>query len=684
MNHLIDVETKGPVAIIRMTHRPVNALGHGLRSAISRAHHTFEADPKISAIVIAGNNKFFSAGADINEFDTGRKSPLLTELITQLETGVKPVIALIDGIAYGGGFEMALGCDYIYLLPDAKLAFPEIKLGNIPGAGGTQKLPRLIGGPKALDMILTGAPITAETAHALGVSVAIAPNEEAALDLIVETAKAGLSRRRIRDRHVEGSPDTLDSIAAPHLRRARGAPAPAKAVEAVRMSYATPIDEGLAWERETFSALNVSPESKAQRHIFFAERDARKVDDLPPETPLRPVTSAGVIGAGTMGAGIAMCFADAGIPVCIIEQDQNRLTQGLAGIRRTYEASRDKGRIKTNEAEARIDRISGSVDMADLAQADVVVEAVFESMDVKREVFTQLDTICKPDAILATNTSTLDVNQIAEVTNRPQDVIGLHFFSPAHIMKLLEVVRADKTAKDVIATSMALGQKFGKVSVLVGVCDGFAGNRMFINFNREAQILIEEGALPWQIDGVLQDWGLAMGPLSVMDLAGLDIGYRIRQARGPQSPYPFTTADRLAEAGRLGQKTGRGWYLYPDGARRGQPDPEVEVLIEKISREKGITRRNISDDEILHRCLWQLVNTGYQLVEEGIVQRVSDLDVIFVNGYGFPKTRGGPMFFAQQTGLADVAADITRYHKEIGPHWKPSKLLLELALSADS
>ncbi|WP_346906724.1 3-hydroxyacyl-CoA dehydrogenase NAD-binding domain-containing protein [uncultured Roseibium sp.] len=684
MEHLIDTETRGPLGIIRMQRPPVNALGFALRSAISEAHRAFEADPEIKATVLTGNGRFFSAGADITEFDTGRKKPYLTDLIAQLEEGTKPVVVVINGIAYGGGFELSLGCDYIYLLPGAKLAFPEINLGNIPGAGGTQKLPRLIGGPKALDIILTGTPIDASTALELGIAEAIVADEEEALVGITEAVEAGMPRRRIRDLSVPGAPDELDIAAEPHLRRSRCALAVLKGIDAVRMSYSEPIDEALAWERETFQELNASSQARAQRHIFFAERSARKIEDVPANTPLRPMENAGIIGAGTMGTGIAMCFANAGIPVCVIEQEQDRLDQGLARVRQTYETMRDRGRISAEDAEERIRLVTGAVDLAAVARADIVVEAVFEAMDVKRDVFARLDAVCKPGAILATNTSTLDINKIAAATDRPQDVIGLHFFSPAHIMKLLEVVRADETGKDVIATAMALGQHIGKIPVLVGVCDGFAGNRIFINFNREAQILIEEGALPWQVDKVFTDWGLAMGPLSVMDLAGLDVGYRIRQARGSQTPYPFTTADRLAEAGRYGQKTGRGWYLYPEGARRGSPDPEVEKLIEDVSREKGITRRPVSDEEILHRCLWQLVNTGYQIVEEGIAQRTSDLDVIFVNGYGWPRTRGGPMFYARETGLARVAADVSRYYEEIGPHWKPSALLLEEAKSASA
>lgn len=682
MEKLIDTEIRGPLGIIRMQRPPVNALGYALRGAISDAHRAFEADPAIKATVLTGNGKFFSAGADITEFDTGRRKPYLTDLIAQLEEGAKPVVVVINGIAYGGGFELSLGCDYIYLMPGAKLAFPEINLGNIPGAGGTQKLPRLIGGPKALDIILTGKPIGADKALELGIAEAIVADEDDALGVITAAVDAGLQRRPIRDLTVPGSADELEATAEPYLRKSRGALAVRKGVEAVGMAYSVPIDEALQWERDTFQELNVSSEARAQRHIFFAERSARKIEDVPADTPLRPMDSAGIVGAGTMGTGIAMCFANAGIPVCVIEQEQERLDQGLARIRQTYESMRDKGRLSAEAVEERIALVTGSVDLAALADADIVVEAVFEAMDVKHDVFTGLDAVCKAGAILATNTSTLDINKIAEATGRPQDVIGMHFFSPAHLMKLLEVVRADKTAKDAIATTMALAQRIGKIPVLVGVCDGFAGNRMFINFNREAQILIEEGALPWQVDKVFTDWGLAMGPLSVMDLAGLDVGYRIRQARGPQTPYPFTTADRLAEAGKYGQKTGSGWYLYPEGARRGVPDPDVEKLIEEVSREKGITRRAVSDEEILHRCLWQMVNTGYQIVEEGIAQRTSDLDVIFVNGYGWSRMRGGPMFYAQEIGLARVAADIARYHEEIGPHWKLSALLLEEAKAA--
>ena len=684
MTNLISTRVISTIGLIQMTREPVNALGQGLREAVSKAHHKFENNPAIAAIVLTGQGRFFSAGADITEFDTERREPLLTDLIEQIEGSKKPVFALVNGIAYGGGFELALGCHGIAMLPQAKFAFPEINLGNIPGAGGTQKLPRLIGGPAALEIILSGKPISAAHALKIGVARRVDATQTEAIAKIADELSDASSKHLPRNLSVKGSPDDLAEVATQFMRRARGAPAASKVVEAVRMAYNTPISLGLAWEKETFQTLNTSPEAKALRHIFFAERKSRKIADVPLNTPQRALASTGVVGVGMMGAGIATCLANAGLHVTLVEEKQSNLEIGLARIRSIYDEALRKGHISKAEAEECLARITGSVSMNSLAKVDMVVEAVYENMNIKCSVFAALDKICKPSAILATNTSTLDVNEIAAATSRREDVIGLHFFSPAHIMKLLEVVRADHTAPDVIATAMALGPRLGKVPVLVGVCNGFAGNRMFINFNREAQMLIEEGALPWQIDSVLTDWGLAMGPLAVMDLAGLDVGYRIRQARGPQIPYPFTIADRLAEDGYLGQKTGRGWYLYPKGSRRGQPNPEVEKLIKEVAKEKGIIRRQISNEEILNRCLWQLVNTGYQIVEEGIAQRLSDLDVIFVNGYGFPKTRGGPMFFADQVGLARIAADVCQYHSEIGPHWKPSALLLEQAAKVSS
>ncbi len=679
MPKFTETTIRGPLGIIRFDRPPVNALGYQLRGEILKAHQVLDADPGVRAIVLTGHGKVFSAGADITEFDRGRRKPYLNDLIAGIEEGATPVIALLNGVTYGGGLELALGCDYRVALPAAKLAFPEIKLGNIPGAGGTQKLPRLIGGAKALELILSGRAVAAEEAHRLGIVDAVDADLEAALDRLFAEVEQGMPRRRARDQVVPGTPEDLDAVAAPFLSRARGAPATSKAIEAVRMAYGIPIDVGLAWERETFATLNTSPEAKAQRHVFFAERAARKVAGIPPTTPTRSIERAGVVGAGTMGTGIAMCFADAGLPVTIVEQDAARLESALAGIRETYAKQAERGRISAETAGSRSDLVSGGTDLAELAEADIVVEAVFEALDLKTRMFARLDAVCKPGAILATNTSTLDVDRIAQATARPGDVIGLHFFSPAHIMKLLEVVRAECTAPDVVRTAMELAQRLGKVPVCVGICDGFAGNRMFINFNREAQMLVEDGALPWQVDRVFTEWGLAMGPFAVMDLAGLDVGYRIRKAREasrrPGDPYPFTSADRLAEAGHLGQKTGRGWYRYPDGARRGVPDPEVEALIRAVSAEKGIVRRTVSDTEILHRGLWQLVNTGGHLLDEGIAARASDLDVIFVNGYGFPKTRGGPMFYAQEAGLAQVVADIERYHAEVGDHWRPARFL---------
>lgn len=681
MSDLVKVATApGGLGLIRMTRPPVNALGQALRTAICDAHAALLADPEIKAIVITGTGRFFSAGADITEFDGKRRHPYLTELIAALEAGPKPAFALVNGLAYGGGLELALGCDHICVLPDARLALPEITLGNIPGAGGTQKLPRLIGGAEALKMILSGKPVDAATALRLGLASWQAETEAKALEVIAAQVSAGLPRRRPRDLSPRGAPEELKAVAAPFLRRARGAPAPGKALEGVRMAYDTPIDDALVWEQETFAALNVSPESRAMRYLFHAERAARKLDDLPAETRPRPVTAVGVVGAGTMGVGIALSCAAAGLQVTLLDQDAARLDKAVTQIRAICEAEADRGRITPDIAQARVARIIPAQDFANLATADLVIEAVFEAMDVKHEVFSKLDAVCKPGAVLATNTSTLDVNLIADATSRPADVIGLHFFSPAHVMTLLEVVNADRTAPEVLATAMDFAAKLGKVAAIVGVCDGFAGNRMFMNFNREAQILVEEGASPAQVDRVLQGWGLAMGPLAVMDLAGLDVGYRIRIARAPTrnpaDPYPFTTADRLVEAGRLGQKSGLGWYRYSEGSRSPEPDPTVDALINAVAAEKGISRRAVSDKEILERCLLQLVNTGFQLLGEGIVRRASDLDVILVNGYGFPRSKGGPMHYARETGLGDIAGRIAQFNKEFGAHWRPAAQLL--------
>jgi len=676
MSAPIQTEVRGPVGLIRLTRPPVNAMGHALRVAFAEAHAAFDADNAIRAIAITGDGRIFSGGADIAEFDSGRRPPYLTEIIAQLEAGDTPVVAVLDGAAYGGGFELSLGCDYRIALPRAKLSFPEIRLGNIPGAGGTQKLPRLIGGPAALDLILSGRSVDAKEAEALGIVDRTAPDLDAAL---AHLAEVELPRRRVIDLAVPGDPAELEAAAAPFVRRARGAPATEAGVEAVRRAYEMPIGPALEWERETFARLNASPEAKAQRHVFFAERKAAKVADLPEGTEARTVDSVGIVGAGTMGRGIAMAFADAGLSVTLVETAPEPLAKARDSIRDVYAKQAARGRIGAADAEARIGRIGGSTDLGDLSEADLVIEAVFEAMDVKRDVFAVLDSVAKPGAILATNTSTLDVNAIAAATGRPEDVIGLHFFSPANVMKLLEVVRADRTAPDVVQTAMSLAKRIGKVPVCVGVCDGFAGNRMFINFNREAQMLVEEGALPWEVDRVFTEFGLAMGPFAVMDLAGLDVGYRIRQARAakrvPSDPYPFTTADRLAQSGRLGQKAGRGWYVYADDSRKGAPDPEVEALIAEVAAEKGIARRQIGADEILHRGLWQLVNTGGHILGEGIAQRASDLDVIFTSGYGFPRTKGGPMHYAESYGLARVVAEIEGFHAAHGAHWAPAPYL---------
>lgn len=679
MTDPIRSETRGALGVIHMQAGPVNALGHGLRVAIGAAHAAFCADPAIRAIALAGQPRFFSAGADIREFDSGRKAPLLTDLIAQIETADKPTLALVGGVCFGGGFELALACDRRLAMDGARFAFPEIRLGNIPGAGGTQKLPRLVGGPAALDIITTAREIGAAEAVGLGLCEGVFPDTQSAMRRAEELALRGLDRVSLSLVQVPGDPSDLDAPAAAALRKARGAQAVASVVEGLRNAHAMPLSEGLAWERETFAALNASAEAKAQRHVFFAERAARKLPDLPSGTAERRIAQAAVIGAGTMGAGIAMCFAEAGLPVVLIDTDAAQLGAACERIADLWGRARDKGRISADAVAARLALLTTARDLKAAAGADIVVEAVFEALALKQEIFAALDCICKPGAVLATNTSTLDVDRIAAATARPADVIGLHFFSPANVMSLLEVVRGAASAPDVIATAMGLAQRLGKQPVLVGVCDGFVGNRMFINFNREAQLLVEQGATPEQVDRVLTGFGLAMGPFAVMDLAGLDVGYRIRQARaevsGRPALYPFTAADRLAEMGRLGQKTGAGWYSYADGSRKGRPDPQVAEVIAQVAREKGQERRSLPDAEIRRRCLWQLVNTGARILQEGIARSPGDIDVIFVHGYGFPRLAGGPMFHAETVGLGRVLADIKEFHAAFGDHWAPAPLL---------
>jgi len=608
----IGTETRGALGVIYLRNAPVNALGHALRTAISDAHTAFCANPDIKAIALVGLPKFFSAGADIREFATGRKPPLLTEVIAQIEAAPKPTLALIGGVCFGGGFELTLACDIRLAAPNARFSFPEIRLGNIPGAGGTQKLPRLVGGPAALDIIVTAREVRAEEAAALGLCAEVLPDLEAALLRAEAMAAAGIERQPIGARAVPGEISEMDAAAETALGAARGALAVTRAVEGVRMAYDTPLEQGQAWERETFIELNASDQSRAQRHVFFAEREARKVPDLPRDTAPREITRAAVVGADSAGAGIAMCFARAGLPVVLIDVDAAQIERARARIAELWDQARDGGGIDGPTLAAQWARLELSTELHAAASADVVVAAVSEDMTQTQEIFSALDRICKPGAILVNNGATLDLDSIAQATSRPGDVIGMHFLQSDDAVRLLEVVRGARTAPEVVATVMALAPRLDKQPVLVGVCDGLVGNRMVRAFGREVQMLVEEGATPDQVDAALAGFGV-------------DIGEQHRDACA--------------------------------GAQ-GQPP-----------------RAPLTEDEIRRRCLWQLVNTGCRILEEGIALRASDIDVIFVHGYGFPRFRGGPMHHAEAVGLSKVLADIRHYHEMLGPRWAPAPLL---------
>ncbi len=685
MSDFVSYERRDSVSVITVNNPPVNALGAGVRQGLVSCLKEANADSETNIIVLIGGGRTFPAGADITEFGKPIVEPILSDVIAEYENSSKPVLAAIHGTALGGGFELALGCDYRCAGPGAKVGLPEVKLGVIPGAGGTQRLPRLIGVEAALGVIVTGDPVPADKALASGILDHIVDGDllEGALAFATSLVAEGKPRRRIRDMKAEASPDIFENYEKSIARRARGYLAPFKCIESVRASVEMDFDEAMTNERNIFIECMNSPQSQGQRHMFFAEREANKVPDVPKDTPVRPINSAGIVGAGTMGGGIAMNFANVGIAVTMVEVSQEGLDKGLAIIEKNYAATVKKGRMSQADMDTRLSLITGTLDYADFANVDIVIEAAFEGMDLKKEIFGKLDAVCKPGAILATNTSTLDVNEIAAATSRPEDVIGTHFFSPANVMKLLEIVRAKKTSAEVIATTMKLARTIKKVGVLVGVCDGFVGNRMLHAYFGEAQQLVEEGALPQQVDKVLYDWGFAMGPFAVMDLAGIDVGWRIRkgkaETRDPNLPYSSTVADRLAEMGRFGQKTKRGWYIYEEGSRVPTPDPEVEDMLKTVSEEKGITRRNISDEEIFKRCMYQLINEGAKILDEGIAMRSGDIDVIYIYGYGFPVFRGGPMFHAEQIGLKEVYEDVCKFHEQNGVLWEPSTLLKTLA-----
>jgi 3-hydroxyacyl-CoA dehydrogenase len=685
----VTCQVDGDMAVLTMNKPPVNGLGFDLRDGIARALDQANADAAVKAIVLTGTAKAFSGGADVTEFGKPNqlREPNLRVVIGLLENNPKPVIAAIAGVCLGGGLELAMGAHFRVALADASLGLPEVKLGLLPGAGGTQRLPRLIGVEAALNVIVHGNPVAALRFKGTPLIDAIIDGDllAGAFAFARQVVAEGRPLRRVRDLKVN------DPQAEAFLQFARKTvaaaspnfPAPLKCVEAVAHAIGKPFDEGQRLEREAFLALMGTPQSRALRHVFAAERAAAKLPDVPADTPLRTIAKVGVIGAGTMGGGITMNFLNAGLPVTLLETTQAALDKGLATIRRNYENSVKRGKLTAAQLAQRMALVTPTLDHAAFADADLLIEAVFENMAVKQQVFEALDAVCKPGAILASNTSYLDINRIAAFTKRPADVLGLHFFSPANVMRLLEVVRGASTAPDVLATCMALARRIKKMAVVSGVCDGFIGNRMLARYGAAASGLINAGALPQQIDGALQTFGMAMGPFRMGDLAGLDIGWATRQRKAAEAgvaPTPVV-ADKLCEAGRFGQKTGAGWYRYEAGKRDPLPDPVTEALITQFRAEQGISARKVSDDEVVERCIYALINEGARILEEGIAARASDIDLVYLNGYGFPLHRGGPMLHADIVGLPNVVRSLRRIAAEPGAEawWQPAPLLVKLA-----
>ena len=664
INASVDLRRDGEIAVVTVDNPPVNALKHEVRAGLAEALRQNHEDVAVKAVVIACAGRTFFAGADITEFGRPPQSPGLGEVIAAIEAMPKAVVAALHGTALGGGFEVALACHFRVAVPGARVGLPEVKLGLLPGAGGTQRLPRLIGPEKALKMIVTGDPIEAREALADGIVDEIVEGELTAGAIAFARRVVAEKRplRLVRDREDKLSAEGFADAAEALTRRLRGREAPAACVEAVRNAIVLPFEEGLKREGELFRKLVAGDQSKAQRHVFFAEREAARVPGIPEGTKPRPIASGAVIGAGTMGGGIAMCFANAGIPVSIVETGRDLLQKGLDRVAANYRATVSRGGLGAGEMERRMALINGVTDLDAVGAADVVIEAVFEEMELKKRVFADLDRVAKAGAVLATNTSTLDVDEIARATRRPQDVLGTHFFSPANVMRLLEIVRGAATSPDALATAVALGRRLGKVPVTVGVCYGFVGNRMLARRSIEAERLLLEGALPQEVDAAVTGFGFPMGPFAMADMAGLDVGWRIRKGRGERNDIE----DALCEAGHFGQKTGKGYFRYDAGSRAPLPDPEVERTILDASSRAGITRRAITQEEIVERMIFPMINEGARILEEGIAARPGDIDVIWVYGYGWPVWRGGPMHYADQLGLAHLRDRLTLYAERSG------------------
>jgi 3-hydroxyacyl-CoA dehydrogenase len=680
INAVTDLTLDGEVAVITLNSPPVNALSAAVRDGLFESFGQAQADDKAKAIVLICEGRTFIAGADISEFNKRMTGAVLADVMGRIENSKKPVVAAIHGTALGGGLETALVCDYRVAVPSAIVGLPEVNIGILPGAGGTQRLPRLVGVEKALQMVTSGEHVPAQRAKEMGLIDEIAPEgklKESALAYARKLIADKAPVRKVRDMNdkvaaAKGKPEIFANFRKANEKKFRNFKAPENNIRAIEAAVNMPFAEGMKEERRLFDELYNKEQSRAQQYYFFAEREAQKLKDVPKDTPTRPIKSVGVLGAGTMGGGIAMTFANIGIPVTLVEIKQEALDRGLKVIRGNYERTASRGGITQADVEKRMSLIKGSLDMNDFRDCDMIIEAVFERMDVKQDVFKKLDAICKPGAILGSNTSGLNINEIAGVTSRPQDVIGLHYFSPANVMKLLEIVRGDATAKDVIATSMKMAKDTGKIAVLVGVCRGFVGNRILGARGRESSKLLMEGAMPWDIDKAIYDFGFAMGPYQMSDLSGLDLGWRKETSKGE------SIRDQLCELDRRGQKTGAGYYDY-DANRNATPSPVTEKIIKDFLSKRGVNIRQFTPEEIVERCIYPMINEGAKILEEGIASKASDIDVIWVNGYNWPVYRGGPMHYADQIGLDKVVAKLKEFQAKEGDVWAPAPLLEKLA-----
>ena len=676
---MISTERHGPVSVIAIDNAPVNALGAAVRRGIADALDAARADDGVQAIVIRGAGRLFSAGADITEFTKPPVEPFLPDVVDRIEGSAKPVVAAVHGTCFGGGLEVALGCHYRVAAPSAKLGLPEVKIGLLPGAGGTQRLPRLVGVAEALAVIVGGDPVGVDRALAAGLVDRVVREDELTADAVAFAREVAIpgGPRRTSERPVEASPDAFEAFLASQGNKLRGRDAPAACIEAVRASTTMPFADGLRRERDLFVSLAQGRQSMALRHLFFAERAAAKIEGLPADAATIPVRRVGVIGAGTMGGGIAMNFLSAGVPVTLVEREAAPLERGVATIRKNYERTAQRGRLTTNQVETAMGHLSPSLDFEALAECDLVIEAVFENMDLKKDVFRRLDGIVKDGAIIASNTSYLDVDEIAAVTGRPGHVLGMHFFSPANVMRLLEVVRGAKTEPAVLATAMSLSRKVGKIAVVSGVCHGFIGNRILEARQRQANLLILEGAAPAEVDQVLLELGMPMGPFQMADLAGLDIGWDEKTSAGRD------VREVLCESGRRGQKNGRGFYDY-DAQRNRTPSEEVIAVIRDFAAKRQIEQRQIGADEMRERLLYPMINEAAKILDEGIAQRASDIDLVWVNGYGWPPVTGGPLFWADGIGLRTIVAGLEKHRARLGADAEVSPLLARKAAAGET